>query len=229
MWLQLEGTYLRLLPCNSCDRPACRWLHVRWHPTRPSYVSLTCTPQQTTGHKVADSGVSKYGNVNHQISLPLPRQWFRWVPCALKQPVISAIQQSLWLHCQNKLFEKWISELNFYRKKPKYLSKPWSLPLGARGWWARVKTKATLSEVTYREFGVCFTFTAVTEKPVLWCLRSLRHLHGEARRLTSVWQPIKVSDGSEQAWRVWCPRTCQSRGCRQDYIINEQATHSSVL
>lgn len=50
----------------------------------------------------------------------------------------------------------------------------------------------TLVKVTHREFGLCFTFTAVTEKTVLWCLRSLRHLHGNARCLTSVWKPIKV-------------------------------------
>lgn len=42
----------------------------------------------------------------------------------------------------------------------------------------------TLSKATHREFGVCFTFTAVTEKPDLWRIPSLRHLHGEAQSLT---------------------------------------------
>lgn len=50
-----------------------------------------------------------------------------------------------------------------------------------------------VSRAAYREFGLSFAFTAVAEKPVLWCPRSLRHLHGEAQRLTSSRRSIKVS------------------------------------
>lgn len=51
------------------------------------------------------------------------------------------------------------------------------------------QSESTQLSVTYREFRGCFTFTTVAEEPVLRCLGSLRHLHGEAQRLTSERQP----------------------------------------
>lgn len=53
--------------------------------------------------------------------------------------------------------------------------------------------ESTQLGVTYREFRGCSTFTTVAEEPVLWGLSSLRHLHGEAQRLTSERQPLNGS------------------------------------
>lgn len=74
---------------------------------------------------------------------------------------------------------------------------------GRRGWEMRSK-RARVAQVsvqndpapsgeTYREFGGRFAFATVAEEPVLWCVGRLRHLHGEAQRLTSARQPINGS------------------------------------
>lgn len=55
------------------------------------------------------------------------------------------------------------------------------------------REESTQLGVTYREFRGCSTFTTVAEEPVLWGLSSLRHLHGEAQRLTSERQPLNGS------------------------------------
>lgn len=64
-----------------------------------------------------------------------------------------------------------------------------------RASWRRWNSQeeSTQLGVTYREFRGCSTFTTVAEEPVLWALGSLRHLHGEAQRLTSERQPLNGS------------------------------------
>lgn len=57
---------------------------------------------------------------------------------------------------------------------------------------AQVKSRGerTRLSLTYREFRGCSTLTTVAEEPALWSLSSLRHLHGEAQRLTWERQPL---------------------------------------
>lgn len=55
------------------------------------------------------------------------------------------------------------------------------------------QSESTQLGATYRESRGCFTFTKVAEVSGLWRLGRLRHLHGEAQRLTSQRQPLNGS------------------------------------